>query len=101
MEIQIGTLWEVQEADMPKLSDYVKMAADEYMRVHAISEPCARWIVDFFCECGVQDEYPRQDLIAFAAMVQKELIKREEQAMKKTRLQLDKMIHELKPPRKA
>ena len=86
---------------MPKLSDYVKMAADEYMREHANSEPSARWIADFFCECGVQDEYPRQDLIAFAAMVQKELIKREEQAMKKTRLQLDKMIHQLKPPRKA
>ena len=49
----------------------------------------------------VQDEYPRQDLIAFAAMVQKELIKREEQAVKKTRLQLDKMIHGLKSPRKA
>ena len=44
MEIQIEILWEVQEADMPKLSDYVKMAADEYMREHANSEPSARWI---------------------------------------------------------
>lgn len=46
---------------MPKLSDYVKMAADEYIREHANSEPSARWIADFFCECGVQDEYPRQE----------------------------------------
>jgi hypothetical protein len=34
-------------------------------------------------------------------MVQKELIKREEQAVKKTRLQLDKMIQRLKSPRKS
>lgn len=101
MEIQIETLREVQEADMPKLSEYVRMAADEYVREHGNIEPSARWVADFFHECGVQDEYPRQDLVAFAAMVQKELIKREEQAVKKTRLQLDKMIQRLKSPRKS
>ena len=86
---------------MPKLSEYVRMAADEYVREHGNVEPSARWVADFFHECGVQDEYPRQDLVAFAAMVQKELIKREEQAVKKTRLQLDKMIQRLKSLRKS
>ena len=54
---------------MPKLSEYVRMAADEYVREHGNMEPSARWLADFFHECGVQDEYPRQDLVAFAAMV--------------------------------
>jgi hypothetical protein len=85
---------------MPKLSYYVKMAADEYAREHGGSEPPARWVADFFHECGVQDEYPRQDLVAFAQMVQKELIRKNEQAVKKARLQLDKMIHQLSRPRK-
>ena len=91
----------VEKGSMPKLSEYVRMAADEYVREHGNVEPSARWVADFFHECGVQDEYPRQDLVAFAAMVQKELIKREEQAVKKTRLQLDKMIQQLKSPRKS
>ena len=84
---------------MPKLSEYVRMAADEYVREHGNVEPSARWVADFFHECGVQDEYPRQDLVAFAAMMQKELIKRDEQAAKKALLELeklDKMIHRLK-----
>lgn len=86
---------------MPKLSDYVKMAADEYAREHGDSEAPARWVADFFHECGVQDEYPRQDLVAFAQMVQKELIKKNEQAVKKARIELDKLdkiIHPLKAP---
>jgi hypothetical protein len=76
------------------------MAADEYVREHGDYDLNARWVADFFHECGVQDEYPRQDLVAFAAMVQKELIKKNEQAAKKARLQLDKMIHQLSRPRK-
>lgn len=85
---------------MPKLSDYVKTAADEYAREHANIELSARWIAEYFDECGVQDDYPRQDLVAFAKMVQKELIKKDEQAIRKTRLKLDKMISEIKPGRK-
>ena len=84
---------------MPKLSEYVKMAADEYARERGDSEPGARWIADFFQECGVQDEYPRQDLVAFAALVQKELNRQNEHDAKKARLQLDKMIRRLKLPR--
>ena len=47
---------------MPKLSEYVRMAADEYVREHGNIEPSARWVADFFLTSGVQDEYPRQDL---------------------------------------
>jgi hypothetical protein len=88
---------------MPKLSEYVRMAADEYVREHGDYDLNARWVADFFQECGVQDEYPRQDLVAFAEMVQKELIKKNEQAAKKARIELDKldkMIHRLKLPPK-
>jgi hypothetical protein len=88
---------------MPKLSEYVRMAADEYVREHGDYELSARWVAEFFQECGVQDEYPRQDLVAFAEMVQKELVKKNEQAASKARIELeklDKMIHRLKLPRK-
>ncbi|MBA4141994.1 MAG: hypothetical protein H0X43_03095 [Nitrosospira sp.] len=80
---------------MAKLSDYVKTAADQYVQERGDTELCPRWIAEFFQDCGVQDDYPRQDLIAFADMVQKELIKKYEQAAKKADLQLDKMMAKL------
>lgn len=88
---------------MPKLSEYVRMAADEYVRERGDYDLNARWVAGFFHDCGVQDEYPRQDLVAFAEMVQKELIKKNEQAAKKARNELeklDKMIYRLKLPPK-
>jgi hypothetical protein len=48
----------------------------------------------------VQDAYPRQDLVAFAGMVQKELTKNAERATKQAHLQLDKIIRNVKLPRK-
>ena len=59
----------------------------------------ARWIAECFQGCGVQDAYPRQDLIAFAEMAQKELTKKDERAIKKTRFLLDKAIRAIKSPR--
>ena len=85
---------------MPKLTDYVKMAADEYVQEQGNSELNPRWIAEFFQDCGVQDSYPRQDLVAFAQMVQKELIRKDEQASKKANFHLDKMIRGIKLPRK-
>ena len=85
---------------MPKLTDYVKTAAEEYLQETGNTELNAHWIAEFFQDCGVQDTYPRQDLVAFAEMVQKELTKNEERAVKKTRLLLDKAIHGIKLPRK-
>ena len=77
---------------MPKLTDYVKMAAEMYLEETGNTELNARWIAEFFQDCGVQDAYPRQDLIAFAEMVQKELTKKDERATKKIRFLLDKAI---------
>lgn len=85
---------------MPKLTDYVKMAADEYLEETGNTELNARWIAEFFQDCGVQDAYPRQNLVAFAEMVQKELTKNEELAAKKTRFLLDKALRGIKSPRK-
>ena len=85
---------------MPKLSEYVEMAATEYLQETGQSELDAQWVAAFFQDSGVQDDYPRQDLIAFSDSVQKELDKRSERAGKYTRFQLDKIIHFVRPPRK-
>ena len=82
---------------MPKLTDFAKMAAAEYLEETGNTELNAHWIAEFFQEYGVQEAYPRQDLVAFAEMVQKELTKNEERAVKKTRLLLDKTIRGVKP----
>jgi hypothetical protein len=86
---------------MPKLTDYVKTAAEMYLEETGNTELNAQWIAEFFQDCGVQDAYPRQDLIAFADMVQKELTKKDEQAAKKTRFLLDKAVRTIKSPRKS
>ncbi len=85
---------------MPKLSEYVEMAATEYLQETGQDELDARWVAAFFQDGGVQDEYPRQDLIAFSDLVQKELTKRSERAGKQTRFQLDKIIDFVRRPRK-
>ncbi|SEO55487.1 hypothetical protein [Nitrosovibrio sp. Nv6] len=86
---------------MPKLTDYVKMAADEYVRDRGSTELDARWIAEFFQDSGVQDAYPHQDLIAFADMVQKEPNREEERATKKAAFHLDKMIRRIRFPPKT
>jgi len=85
---------------MPKLSEYVEMAATEYLQETGQDELDARWVATFFQDGGVQDEYPRQDLIAFSDLVQKELTKRSERAGKQTRFELDKIIDFARRPRK-
>ena len=83
---------------MPKLTDYVKIAAEEYVRERGSTELEARWIAEFFQDSGVLEAYPRQDLVAFAEMVQKELTKEDERATKKAAFQLHKMIRRIKLP---
>jgi hypothetical protein len=85
---------------MPKLSEYVEMAANEYLQETGQDELDARWIAEFFQDGGVQDDYPRQDLVAFSAMVQKALTKKSERAGKQTRFQLDKIVHFVRQLRK-
>lgn len=86
---------------MPKLSDYVDTAATEYLLETGKIELDLVWIAEFFQDSGVQKDYPRQDLVAFCAMVQKELTKRAERARKQTHMQLEKIIRFTKPPRKT
>jgi hypothetical protein len=76
---------------MTKLSDYVEIAAMEYLLETGKDELNVHWIAEFFQDSGVLDDYPQQDLIAFNAMVQKELAKTSERAGKQTRFQLDKI----------
>jgi len=85
---------------MTKLSEYVEMAANEYLQETGKDELDARWIAAFFQDSGVQDDYPRQDLIAFGDMVQKALTKKSERAGKQTRFQLDKIVHFVRQLRK-
>ena len=85
---------------MTKLTDYANTAASEYLQETGKNELDAHWIAEFFQDSGVQDDYPQQDLVAFHAMVQKELTKRAERAGKQTRMQLDKIIRVVRYPRK-
>ncbi len=85
---------------MRKLSEYVEMAATEYLHETGQDELDARWIAAFFQDGGVQDEYPRQDLVAFSDLVQKALIKKSERAGQQTRFELDKIIHFVRRPPK-
>ena len=80
---------------MHKLSDYIKLAADNYFEETGSSELKAHWIAEFFHDYGLQDAYPSQSLVNFANLVQKELTRNEEQAAKKTRLYLDKIINSI------
>ena len=85
---------------MPKLSDYVEMAATEYLQETGNTELDSRWIAQFFQDSGVQDDYPTQDLVVFHAMVQKALTKKADRADKQARFQLEKIVHFVKPKRK-
>lgn len=85
---------------MPKLSEYVEMAANEYLQETGHDELDARWIAEFFQDSGVQDDYPRQDLVAFAGLVQKALSKKSERAGKRTRFHLEKIVHFVRQLRK-
>jgi len=85
---------------MAKLTEYADAAATEYLRETGKTELDPHWLAEFFQDCGVQDDYPRQDLVAFHSMVQKELTKISERAGKQTRLRLDRNARTEKLPRK-
>ncbi len=85
---------------MHKLSEYVEMAATEYLHETGQDELDALWIAAFFQDGGVLDDYPEQDLIAFSDLVQKALTQKSERAGKQTRFQLDKIIRSVRHPRK-
>ena len=76
---------------MSKLSEYVETASSEYLRETGSSVLDARWIAEFYQDSGLLDEYPRQDLVAFAEMVQKALTRQIAAAQRK-RLSPGKII---------
>lgn len=84
---------------MPKLTDYAKIAANEYMHETGNSELDARWIAGFFEESGIMEAYPEQNLIPFADMVQKELTKNAERANRDTLRTLDRISRGPRKPR--
>lgn len=84
-----------------KLSEYVETAAREYLQETASDQLDACWVAEFFTDAGVQDAYPRQDLVGFAALVQKALAEKSEKAGKHTRFQLARIVALPKPPRKS
>ncbi len=85
---------------MPKLSEYVELAATEYLQETGQDVLDARWIAAFFQDGGVLEEHPRQDLIEFSELVQKALTNKSERAGKQTHFQLDKISRAARGPRK-
>jgi hypothetical protein len=85
---------------MPKLSDYVQAAATEYLQETGRTELDTHWAAEFFQNSGVMDEYPRQDMVAFYNMVQKELTKRSERAKKEARMRVEKIRWFPRSPRR-
>ncbi len=71
---------------VPRLSDFVELAAMEYLRETGRFELDARWIAAYFQDGGVLDAYPRLDLVAFGALVQKALTAEAERSGKAARL---------------
>jgi len=86
---------------MRKLSDYVESAAAEYWQETGKAELDPRWTAGFFQDCGVLDDHPSADVVAFFALVQKVLTQNIARAEKVARLQQEKAGRSAKPPRKA
>jgi hypothetical protein len=75
---------------MRKISDYVEMAANEYLQETGKDELDALWVAEYFQDCGVLDDYPMQDLVDFFTLVQKSLTVIIARTEKLTRLQQGK-----------
>jgi hypothetical protein len=75
---------------MRKMTEYVEMAATEYLQETGNEVLDSRWLAEFFQDGGVMDDYPGQSLVDFYALVQKALTIKIGQAEKLARLQQDK-----------
>ena len=82
---------------MRKLNDYIEMAAFEFFQETGKGDLDPIWIAEFFQDCGVQDDFPMQDLVAFHALVQKALTQNIGRAEKLARLQQEKESRSAKP----
>lgn len=86
---------------MRKLSEYVEMAASEYMRETGRTELEPRWIAEFFQDQGVLDDYPLLDLVTFDALVQKALDAKAERAGRAARRHIEKVMDLVRRRRKG
>jgi len=86
---------------MLKLTEYAEMAAAEYVEETGSFDLDARWLAESFQDSGAQDDFPRQDVVAFFDMAQKILTKNAERSGKQAHMQLEKIIRFVKPPRKT
>jgi len=86
---------------LPKLSLYAEIAAVDYLQETGQADLDARWIAGYFQDAGVLDEYPRQDLVAFAEMVQKALDKEVERIRNAAIFVPDNVIPLGKPRRRT
>jgi hypothetical protein len=75
---------------MRKLTEYVEMAAMEYLQETGKGVLDSLWLAEYFQDGGVMDDYPSQNLVDFYALVQKALTIKIEKAEKLARLQMDK-----------
>lgn len=71
---------------MRKLTDYVEMAATEYLQETGKDVLDSVWTAKFYQDCGVQDDYPGRNLVDFYALVQKALTIKIERAAKQAHL---------------
>lgn len=70
---------------VPKLSEYVELAASEYWQETGHSDLDARWSAEFFQDGGVLDDYPGLNLVDFHNLVQKVLTNEAERRAKTRR----------------
>ncbi|HEX5539393.1 MAG TPA: hypothetical protein VFX01_06360 [Methylophilaceae bacterium] len=85
---------------MTKLSEYVEIASSEYLNETGKTVLDSRWVAEFFQDSGVLDEYPRQDVVAFAELVQKSLTRQYEAARRKRQLGVDHALRFINRQRK-
>ena len=83
-----------------KLSEYVEIASREYLNETGKTILDSRWVAEFFQDSGVLDEYPRQDLVAFADLVQKSLTRHYETTRRQRQLSVDNVIRFINRQRK-
>ncbi|MEO5861603.1 MAG: hypothetical protein ABIW48_01585 [Burkholderiales bacterium] len=86
---------------MFKLTEYAEMAAAEFVEETGSFDLDARWVAEFFQDSGAQDDFPRQDVVAFFNMVQKVLTQNAQRSGKLAHVQLEKIIRLVKLARKS
>ena len=82
---------------MRKLTEYVELAATEYLQETGKPELDSLWLAEFFQDGGVMDDHPGQDVVGFYALVQKALTVKIDKAEKLARLQQEKSS---RPPKR-